>query len=139
MTVEFQVVPSSQTTSLRRYNPENPTAFDTAVGSLLPSAKDPRATFNYYRSDYSPPRFCYGDPVFDNWYAEAMSYDLEKDNDKIVELCQKMEEKLLTELAVVPFYETPTKVLFAEGFNLPYGHYVTGVGFEQYNGWWDAK
>ncbi|MBO5973604.1 MAG: ABC transporter substrate-binding protein, partial [Clostridia bacterium] len=139
MTVEFQVVPANQTTSLRRYNPADPTAFDTAVGSLLPSAKDPRATFNYYRSDYTPPRFCYGDPVFDNWYAEAMSYDLQKDTDKIVELCQKMEEKLLTELAVVPFYETATKVLFAEDLVLPAGRYVNGLGWDQYKGWFAAK
>ncbi|MBR4955459.1 MAG: hypothetical protein IKY46_06055 [Clostridia bacterium] len=68
-----------------------------------------------------------------------MSLDLKTQNAEIIKLCQKMEEKLLDELAVVPFYETPTKVMFAEGFNLPYGQYVTGVGFEQYQGWWDAK
>ena len=138
MNVVFQVVPSNQTTALRRYNPADPGAFDTAVGSLLPSAKDPRATFNYYRSDYTPPRFCYGDPTYDAWYAEAMSYDLQKDTDKIVELCQKMEEKLLTELAVIPFYETATKVLFAENMNLPAGRYVNGLGFDQYKGWFSA-
>jgi ABC-type oligopeptide transport system substrate-binding subunit len=138
MTTVFQVVPSNQTTKLRRYNPDDPGAFDTAVGSLLPSAKDPRATFNYYRSDYSPPRFCYGDPVFDNWYAEAQALDLQKDTDKIVELCQKMEEKLLNELAVIPFYETATKVMFSENMNLPAGRYVNGLGFDNYKGWFSA-
>ena len=139
MTVEFQVVPSNQTTKLRRYNPDDPTAFDTAVGSLLPSAKDPRATFNFYQSTYSPPRFCYADQTFDSWYLEAMSLDLQKDNEEIIKLCQKMEEKLLDELAVIPFYETATKVVFAEGYNIPYDKYVTGIGFDTYQGWWDAK
>ena len=68
-----------------------------------------------------------------------MSYDLQKDTDKIVELCQKMEKKLLDELAVIPFYETATKVVFAEGFNLPAGKYVTGLGFDMYKGWFSAK
>ena len=68
-----------------------------------------------------------------------MTLDLQKDNDKIIELCQKMEEKLVKELAVIPFYETPTKVLFAEGFNLPAGKYVTGYGFGTYQGWFDAE
>jgi len=139
MTTVFQVVPSNQTTQLRRYNPDDPGAFDTAVGSLLPSAKDPRATFNYYRSDYSPPRFCYGDQTFDNWFAEAQALDLQKDTDQIVELCQKMEEKLLDELAVIPFYETATKVLFSENMNLPAGRYVNGLGFDTYKGWFDAE
>ncbi|MBQ2865860.1 MAG: hypothetical protein IJE90_05015 [Clostridia bacterium] len=46
---------------------------------------------------------------------------------------------VLTELAVIPFYETPTKVIFAEGYNLPYGEYVTGIGFDMYQGWWNAE
>ena len=139
MTTEFQVVPANQTSSLRRYNPDDPDAFDTAVGSLLPSAKDPRDGFKFYVSTYSPPRFCYADPQFDAWFNESMSLDLQKDNDKIIELCQKLEKKLVKELAVIPFYETPTKVLFAEGFNLPAGKYVTGFGFGTYQGWFDAE
>ena len=92
LNVIMHTVPSSQATKLRRWNPEDPTAFDTALGSLLPSAQDPRAGFNYYRTDYSPPRFAWNDPQFDAWYYEAMSLDLEKDNDKVIELCMKMEK-----------------------------------------------
>ena len=129
LVVEMHVVPSSQATTLRRWNPEDPTAYDTALGSLLPSANDPRATFNYYRSDYSPPRFCYANPEFDAWYAEAMSYDLEADNDKIIELCQKMEKQLLDDLVNIPLYERPNKVLFNEKITLPAGGYIVGWGF----------
>jgi len=68
-----------------------------------------------------------------------MALDLKTQNAEVIELCRKMEEKLLTELAVIPFYETPTKVIFAEGYNLPYGEYVTGIGFDMYQGWWDAE
>ncbi|MBR4304268.1 MAG: hypothetical protein IKT81_02935, partial [Clostridia bacterium] len=126
---KMQQVPSSQATTLRRWNPENPTAYDTALGSLLPSANDPRATFNYYRSDYTPPRFCYANPVFDDKYAEAMSYDLEADNDKVIALCMDMEKMLLDELVNIPLYERPNKVLFNEKITLPAGGYIVGWGF----------
>ena len=129
LVVEMHTVPSSQATKLRRWNPEDPTAYDTALGSLLPSASDPRATFNYYRSDYSPPRFCYANPEFDAWYAEAMSYDLEADNAKVIELCQKMEKQLLDDLVNIPLYERPNKVLFNEKITLPAGGYIVGWGF----------
>jgi oligopeptide transport system substrate-binding protein len=129
LVVKMHVVPSSQSTKLRRWNPDDPTAYDTALGSLLPSANDPRSTFNYYRSDYTPPRFCYAKPEFDALYAEAMTYDLEADNAKVIELCQKMEKMLLDDLVNIPLYERPNKVLFREGIKLPAGQYIVGWGF----------
>ena len=64
-----------------------------------------------------------------------MSYDLEKENDKVVDLCLKMEKMLLDTLCNVPVYEIPTKVVFSENYNLPAGKYVVGYGFGMYNGW----
>ena len=46
-----------------------------------------------------------------------------------------MEEKLLDELAVIPFYETATKVLFSENLRLPAGRYINGLGFANYMAW----
>ena len=136
--VIMHTLPSSQAQALRRWNPEDPTAFDTALGSLLPSAQDPRATFNYYRTDYTPPRFAWNDPQFDAWYAEAMSLDLEKDNDKVIELCMKMEKMLIDTLCNVPVYEIPTKAVFSENFHLPAGGYIIGLGFDMYHGWFES-
>jgi len=127
--IKFQVVPSTQSSTLRRWNPDNPTAYDLALGSLLPSANDPRSTFTFYRSDFTPPRFCYANPEFDAIYDSIINYDLEAENDKIIEGCQKMEKIILDDLVIIPLYERPNKVLFNEKVNLPAGRYITGFGF----------
>jgi len=127
--IKMHVVPSGQAGTLRRWDPSNPTAYDTALGSLLPSASDPRSTFTFYRSDYSPPRFCYNNKEFDAIYESIMNYDLEAENDKIIEGCQKMEKMILDDLVIIPLYERPNKVLFNEHVNLPANGYITGFGF----------
>jgi len=127
--IKMHVVPASQSQTLRRWNPDDPTAYDTALGSLLPTASDPRGTFSFYRSDYSPPRFCYNNPEFDALYDSVMTLELEADNAKIIEGCQKMEKMLLDDLVIIPLYERPNKVVFNERVNLPAGKYITGFGF----------
>ena len=121
--------PSSVVYAERRWNPEAPEAYDSALGSLLPSATDPRDTFNFYRSDYTPPRFAWNDPDFDKLFADSMKLDLENENDAIIEACQQMEKILLDELVNVPIYERPNKVLYSTRIHLPVEEYVIGYGF----------
>jgi hypothetical protein len=64
-----------------------------------------------------------------------MSYDLEKENDKIIDLCMKMEKMLLDTLCNVPIYEIPTKAVFSENYQLPGDKYIVGLGFDMYRGW----
>ena len=127
--VKVDQKPASVVYAERRWNPEAPEAYDTALGSLLPSATDPRDTFTFYRTDYNPPRFAWGTPEFDKLYYDSMALDLEKDNDKIIEMCHVMEKTLLDELVNVPIYERPNKVLYSTRVHLPVKEYVVGYGF----------
>jgi len=129
LTVEFQVVPTAHCYSLRRWNPSNPTAFDSALGSATPSANDPRQTFSYYTSTYSPPRYKYSNPEYDAMYATVMNLDLESENDKIIAACLKMEEMILNDRVAIPVYERPEKTVFHERVTLPADGYITGFGF----------
>jgi len=129
MDLVMHIVPAGQSSSLRRWNPDNPNAYDIALGSLLPSANDPRSTFTYYRSDYSPPRFCYNNPEFDAVYESIMNLHLEEDNEAIIEGCQTLEKMILDDLVIIPLYERPNKVLFNEKVKLPADGYISGFGF----------
>ena len=131
ITVTLRPVPSTQSQKLRRWNPDDPTAFDAALGSLLPSADDPSASFGFFVSDYSPPRFCYGNPEFDELYVQSCSLEANLNNDLKVELCQKMEQIVLRDKIIVPVYETESKKLFSERIVLPTADeaYLTVFGF----------
>ncbi len=128
-TVTFNVVPS--TITLRRWNPDNPTSFEVALGSLLPSATDPRAGMKFWISSYSPPRTAWNSQVFDDLYEQSILLDLtdEVEAEKIVDLCQQMEKIILDELVIIPVHEMPTKVLYSEKVHLPVDHYIVGYGF----------
>ena len=121
--------PASIVNELRRWNPNDPDAYQGALGYLLPSKENPRAYFNYFKSTYSPPRFCYNDPAYDAMYEEASKLDLEKDNARIIELCLAMEKQLYEDRLNIAVYIDPTKVMFAENVVLPAGGYVPGYGF----------
>jgi len=127
--ITFQVVPAAQAYQQRRWNPSNPTSFDSAVGATVPTTGDPRGSFLFYRSTYSPPRYKYADPEFDKMYNDVMNLDLETENDKIIENCQAMEKKILEERIIIPVYEKPDRVLFHERVKLPAGKYIVGFGF----------
>ena len=129
--VTMRSVPAGQTLTLRRWNPSNPTSFETTMGSLLPSADEPTASFAFFISSYSPPRFKYADAEFDAMYAQSISLEANLNNDLKIELCQKMENKILKERIIVPVYETESKKLFADHIVLPTANqgYVTGFGF----------
>jgi hypothetical protein len=129
--VTMRSVPAGQTITLRRWDPNNPTSFETTMGSLLPSADEPTASFNFFISAYSPPRFKYADAEFDAMYEQSISLEANLNNDLKIELCQKMEKKILQERIIVPVYETESKKLFADHIILPTANeeFVTGFGF----------
>ncbi|MBR3865560.1 MAG: hypothetical protein IKM67_02470 [Clostridia bacterium] len=129
--VSMRSVPAGQTITLRRWDPSNPTSFETTMGSLLPSADEPTASFNFFISSYSPPRFKYSDAEFDAMYEQSISLEANLNNDLKIELCQKMENKILKERIIVPVYETESKKLFADKIVLPTKdqQYITGYGF----------
>ncbi len=129
--VTMRSVPAGQTITLRRWDPSNPTSFETTMGSLLPSADDPTASFNFFISSYSPPRFKYSDAEFDALYEQSISLEANLNNDLKIELCQKMENKILKERIIIPVYETESKKLFASHITLPTKDqsYITGFGF----------
>ena len=131
LAINLRVVPAGQTQQLRRWNPDDPTAYETTLGSLLPSPDDPSASFAFFISTYSPPRFCYSNAEFDELYARSTSLEASLNNDLKVELCQKMENIILKERVIVPVYETESKKLFADYIVLPTANqeYVTGWGF----------
>ncbi len=131
LTVTLRPVPANQTQTLRRWNPDNPTSFEATLGSLLPSADDPSASFGFFISNYSPPRFCYGNPEFDELYARSCSLEANQNNDLKIELCQKMEQIVLRDKIIVPVYETETKMLLADHVQLPTkdSAYLPGFGF----------
>ena len=131
LTVNLRAVPAGQTQQLRRWNPDDPTAYETTLGSLLPSPDDPSASFAFFISTYSPPRFCYANPEFDALYEQSCSLEANLNNDLKVELCQKMEQIVLRDKIIVPDYETESKKLFAEHIVLPTANeaYLTVFGF----------
>lgn len=129
LNVIMHALPSSQAQALRKYNPDDPTGFDTALGSFLPTANDPRQTFKFYLSSVVPPRFYWTSDELDKLFAESMELDLESDNAKVIEYCMKMEKLMLDEMVIVPVYEIPTKVLYETNIQLPADGYVIGWGF----------
>ena len=131
ISVTLRPVPASQSQKLRRWNPDDPTAYEAALGSLLPSADDPSASFAVFISSYSPPRFCYANPEFDALYEQSCSLEANLNNDLKVELCQKMEQIVLRDKIIVPVYETESKKLFSDRIVLPTANeaYLTVFGF----------
>ena len=129
LNVIMQAMPSAQAQALRKWNPDDPTGFDTALGSFLPTANDPRQTFKFYLSSVVPPRFYWTSDELDRLFAESMELDLESDNEKVIEYCMKMEKLMLDEMVIVPVYEIPTKVLYETNVKLPADGYVIGWGF----------
>ena len=127
--ITIRQMPAAQAQTARRWNPDDPTGFDIALGSLLPGATDCRLSFMYYTSDYNPPRVKWSNAEYDKLYAESQTFDLYKDVDEIVARCQAMEKLLLDDLVVNPVYERPEKVLFADNVHLPVNNYVVGFGF----------
>ena len=125
----MHTMPSAQAQALRKWNPDDPTGFDTALGSFLPTANDPRQTFKFYLSSVQPPRFYWTSDKLDQLFDQAMALDLEKDNAKVIELCMEMEKLMLDEMVIVPVYEIPTKVLYESNIELPAGGYIIGWGF----------
>ena len=79
LNVIMQAMPSAQAQALRKWNPDDPTGFDTALGSFLPTANDPRQTFKFYLSSVVPPRFYWTSDELDKLFAESMELDLESD------------------------------------------------------------
>jgi len=131
LTSNLRAVPAGQTLQLRRWNPANPTSYEMCIGSLLPDATDPAASFVYFTSDYNPPRIPYSNPKYDELYARATSLEANNDNSLKLELCYQMEEIILKERLIVPVYETPSKKLFSNKIVLPTkdSQYVTGFGY----------
>jgi ABC-type transport system substrate-binding protein len=130
LVLKLDARPSSIVNSLRRWNPDDPNAYQASLGYLLPSKENPRAYFNYFKSTYSPPRFCYADPAYDAKYEEAAALDLEKDNARVIELCLEMEKQLYEDRINIAMYIDPTKVMFQENIELPSDlGYIPGWGF----------
>ncbi|MBR4303805.1 MAG: hypothetical protein IKT81_00600 [Clostridia bacterium] len=125
----IRLVAAGTALDLRRYNPADPNAFEATIGSMLPGADDPRRTFGFYRSDYSPPRFAYKNEDFDELYYEAWELDFINENEEVIEICQQMEEIILHDLVNIPIYERPEKVIFSDRVKLVAGGYVEGWGF----------
>ncbi len=124
--ITLRQVPAAQQFSLRRWNPDNPTAFDANIGSVTPLNDSPHYTFQYYTSYYSPPRFCYSNPQFDAIYEQAASSE---DHLEVTALCQQLEKILLDDLVVIPLYELPSKSLFSQRVTLPADRFVNNFGF----------
>lgn len=124
--VTLRSVPAAMQYNLRRYNPDDPTAFDTSIGSITPSADAPHYTFQYYVSSYSPPRFCYSNAEYDRLYAEAVS---ESDPLKSARICMQLEQILLSDLVIIPLYELPSKALFSNRIKLPSDGFINNFGF----------
>ncbi len=119
------------TLTLRRWNPDDPTSYEISIGSMLPSAIDPRASFRVFISSYNPPRVKWENKEFDALYDKSLELDLYDENEaeEIVRLCQQMEKMMLDDLVVIPVYEKPDKVLYSERIHLPVSHYIVGFGF----------
>ena len=129
LTVTIRQLPPSQAQTLRRWHDDDPTSFDIALGSLLPSSTDVRDSFKYYTSAYNPPRTLWNDPEYDKLYNDVQGLDLYSDTEEIVSKCQQMEKILLDNVVINPVYERPEKVLYSEHVHLPVEHYVIGYGF----------
>ena len=127
--LKLDAKPSSIVNTQRRWNPEDPNAYQASLGYLQPSKENPRAYFNYFKSSYSPPRFCYASDAYDAKYNEAAGLDLEKDNARVIELCLEMEKELYDYRINIAMYNDPTKVLYADNIILPAGGYIPGFGF----------
>jgi len=126
LTVTLRSVPSALQYNLRRWNPQDPTAFDASIGSITPSPAAPHYTFQYYVSTYSPPRFCYSNPTFDGIYAQAIAAE---DPLESARLCMELEKIILNDLVIVPLYELPSKALFSQRVTLPAGGFINDLGF----------
>ena len=129
LVLKLDAKPSSIVNSQRRWNPDDPNAYQASLGYLLPSKENPRAYFNYFKSSYSPPRFCYNSASYDAKYEEAAALDLKDNNERVIELCLEMEKELYDYRINIAMYIDPTKVLFQENIVLPAGGYIPGYGF----------
>ena len=129
LNVIMHTMPSAQAQALRKWNPDDPTGFDTALGSFLPTANDPRQTFKFYLSSVVPPRFYWTSDKLDQLFEQSMALDLEAQNEEVIKLCMEMEKLMLDEMVIVPVYEIPTKVLYETNIQLPADGYVIGWGF----------
>ncbi len=123
-------LPASQAQSARRWHEDDPTSFELALGSLLPSATNVRNTFKYYISTYNPPRVNWHSDEYDALYDATQGLDQYNPDDiKIIaEKCLAMEKILLDEVVVNPVYERPEKVLIADNVHLPVPGYIVGYG-----------
>jgi ABC-type oligopeptide transport system substrate-binding subunit len=130
LTATIRPLPASQAQSARRWHEDDPTSFELALGSLLPSSTNVRNTFKYYISTYNPPRVNWHSDEYDALYDATQGLDQYNPDDiKIIaEKCLAMEKILLDEVVVNPVYERPEKVLIADNVHLPVPGYIVGYG-----------
>ena len=130
VTITVRAVAGDEAYNLRRWNPNEPTAYDINIGSL-DVAEDPLDTMWPYCGAYKPARFYWANKdnlaQFDEYYNEASVSRY--DNEKFVHLCQQMEKVLLDECMYVPLFELPTKLLFNEKLRFPAERYINGFGY----------
>jgi len=135
ITVKNRSVPTSLTYKLRRWDPENPDAYEFNIGALAPSNETPLDTMKFFSPTYSQPVF-YWDNMpdardrFGKLYEDAEQALRDDDWVKLTDLCLEMEELLVKEIYIrVPLYEIATKRLYSERVQLPVKEYVNGYGF----------
>ena len=140
ITVSARSIPSNVAYKTRRWNPEDPDAYDMTLGANAPSfdsalytmeAFDPYATqVNFYWDSMPEARDRYAALC-----AQAKDALGIGDNAKVNELCLEMEEIIVKELYIrIPIYAIGNKRMYSERVQLPVESYVNAFGFGEYYG-----
>lgn len=138
ITISARSIPSSVAYKMRRWNPEDPDAYDFTLGANAPSfdsclytmdAFDPYALqINFYWDSMPAERDRYADLCARAKEALSMG-----DNDTVNNLCLEMEKMIVKELYIrIPIYEIGNKRMYSERVQLPVKEFVNAYGFGDY-------
>jgi len=136
--VSARSIPTNVVYKTRRWNPDDPDAYDFNLGANAPSfdtalytvdAWDPYATqVNFYWDSMPEVRDRYAALVDQATDALGLGQ-----TDKVNELCLEMERIIVKEIYIrIPIYEIGTKRMYSERVQLPVQGFVNAYGFGEY-------
>lgn len=135
--MNIRAVPAALAWNLRKWNPDDPNAYEFTIGSVLPS-NGPLDTMKFWDPDFTTKQF-YWDNMpeardkFAALYDQATEANQLGEEAKVVDLCLQMEEIIVKEIYIrIPVYELPSKMVFSERVKLPVKEYINSYGFGEY-------
>ena len=136
--VSARSIPSNVVYKLRRWNPEDPKAYDFNLGANAPSFDTCLYTVDAWDPDATQVNFCWDlMPEARDRYAALVDEATDAlglgQTDKVNELCLEMEKIIVKELYIrIPIYEIGNKRMYSTRVQLPVDSFVNAYGFGEY-------